>query len=133
MEKLGMAMKADRQTYTAPYIDLTRFRYDPETGLVHWSRWANIDDPVGQVDHYGYVTLNHEGYRIAVHRLAWRLHHGAWPMHRIDHKDGDKTNNRPGNMREATNGQNGMNRPVQANNACGLKGVARDSRAKVRP
>src|ERR1700738_4035243 len=57
------------------------------------------------------------GYRIIcvdrviflAHRLAWLHSYGVWPTKDIDHIDGDKTNNRIANLREATPAQNVMN------------------------
>ena len=43
------------------------------------------------------------------HRLAWLHSYGVWPTKDIDHIDGDKTNNRIANLREATRAQNVMN------------------------
>jgi len=47
------------------------------------------------------------------HRIIWALIHGVDPGDAlIDHRDGDGTNNRESNLREATHSQNHMNRRV---------------------
>ena len=43
------------------------------------------------------------------HRVVFALHHGRWPDGGVDHQDGDPCNNMPGNLREATQAQNGRN------------------------
>jgi hypothetical protein len=43
----------------------------------------------------------------------------------IDHRDGDRSNNRWDNLRRATASQNCANRRLPRNNKCGFKGVTR--------
>jgi hypothetical protein len=48
---------------------------------------------------------------------------GKWPDDEIDHWDLDTLNNRWGNLREATHGQNQANSRAYKNNRSGVKGV----------
>jgi hypothetical protein len=40
------------------------------------------------------------------HHVIWCMVYGYWPEHGIDHRDGDRYNNHPNNLREATMSQN---------------------------
>lgn len=69
---------------------------------------------------YMYVSINRRP--IAVHRVAWAVETGRWPIE-VDHRDTDKSNNRWPNLREATRSQNEMNGPRRTDNTSGFKGV----------
>ena len=74
----------------------------------------------------GYVYVPVLGLKILAHRVAWALSHGEWPPHDIDHIDGVRSNNRLGNLRPATRGENMQNerRARASNKSCGLLGVS---------
>lgn len=103
------------------------FSYDPDTGAIHW-----IAKGKGMIKKKAAGTLLHSGYlgicvgpkRWQAHRIAWALHHGAWPKDQIDHINGIKTDNRICNLREATNSQNGKNLGLSKANKSGVKGVS---------
>ena len=57
------------------------------------------------------------------HRLAWLFHYGEWPENHIDHINGDRSDNRICNLREATVKQNGENRKLHKNNTSGYRNV----------
>ena len=58
-----------------------------------------------------------------VHRVIFAMAHGRWPVGHLDHIDGDKLNNRPENLREATRSQNQSNQGLKKTNKSGRKGV----------
>ena len=105
----------------------TLFSYDPNTGAIQW-----IAKGKGMIKKKAAGTLLHSGYlgicigpkRWQAHRIAWALHHGAWPKDQIDHINGIKTDNRICNLREATNSQNGKNLGLSKANKSGVKGVS---------
>lgn len=111
------------------------FTYDPETGEIR-TREREGDDPyilafnrryagkaVGSVMNGGYRWIRVPGHGNHLgHRLAWALHHGEWPGE-LDHRDGNKLNNRIANLRPATRTQNNVNRPGRSR--AGLKGVTK--------
>lgn len=72
----------------------------------------------------GYLYGSILGARYLAHRVAWGLHTGSWPINCIDHVNGDPSDNRIGNLREATHSQNQHNRVAYKNNTSGYKGVS---------
>jgi DUF971 family protein len=48
---------------------------------------------------------------------------GEWPKMLVDHKDGNRRNNRWDNLREATPTQNMVNSKTRVTNKLGVKGV----------
>ena len=60
-----------------------------------------------------------------VQRLAFLYMEGRWPDPEADHIDGDRTNNRWSNLREATRVQSKHNTGTRADNALGMRGVYR--------
>jgi len=57
----------------------------------------------------GYRKTIVKGISYGVHRLIWKWHHGTEPS-LIDHINGDRSDNRIENLREATVRQNAWNR-----------------------
>jgi hypothetical protein len=113
-----------------PLIDIHELRdlfsYDPETGHVHWiapGKGRIKKKEAGTIASNGYVGILIHGKRCYAHRIAWALHHGAWPDKQIDHVNGDKTDNRICNLRLATNSENGKNYGINKSNTSGAKGV----------
>lgn len=78
----------------------------------------------------GYRLIGVDGQRFYAHRLAWMLTYGGWPSALIDHRNGDRDDNRIENLREATHLQNRHNRKSEANrdSSHGFLGVARNGR-----
>ncbi len=87
--------------------------YDPVSGSFTWrtsrhgKRWP-AGRPAGYV-RKGYLAIKLFQVKILAHRIAWALMHDEWPMHEIDHKDGNGLNNKWVNLRAATHSQNAMN------------------------
>lgn len=103
--------------------------YNSETGEFVWLKRPRRNTHVGTVagrfrfDGYQVIGLNRHIY--LAHRLAWFYSHGQWPIAGIDHVDGNPSNNRLKNLREATSSQNHANMKVFANNTSGYRGVSR--------
>lgn len=66
------------------------------------------------------------GTKVFAHRAAFAIQTGRWPDRLIDHRNGNKADNRWDNLREATDSQNQANTGPQKNNSVGLKGVTFD-------
>lgn len=102
-------------------------RYTKGDGIFRWrvkhSRKVNVGAPAGGIDCAGYVVIGINGKTYYGHRLAWFYVHGEWPK-QIDHRNGDRSDNRWSNLRAATHQQNILNAKKARNNTSGYKGVS---------
>lgn len=112
--------------------------YDPETGTLSWKEDrragacsarlnAKAGDQINGTCSQGYIQVGLSGRKYRGHQIAWALYHGEWPSQAIDHRNGVKTDNRISNLRLCNDAQNNMNKPRQANNTSGVRGVTRAS------
>lgn len=95
--------------------------------------WANAarggrrKDDGSYKDRYRCTVV--DGTKYKHHRLVWIFFNGAIPEGvMIDHRDGDKLNNHPSNLRLATNADNVHNRGANQNNSTGFKNVCRHNK-----
>lgn len=58
----------------------------------------------------GYRSVVVLGKSLEEHRVVFALHRGHWPSGDVDHINGDPSDNRIENLREATRSQNSANR-----------------------
>lgn len=101
--------------------------YDEATGLFRW-KVGFARAPVGSIAGKawnGHVQIGVLGKLYYANRLAWFYVHGRWPKEEIDHINGDSTDDRISNLREATRTQNLANRRVQTRSMSGIKGIER--------
>jgi hypothetical protein len=124
-----------------PHITAEKLRqitaYNAESGELIWKVMLNPRGPVGatvgNLMATGYRQTQMFGNKYYIHRLVWLYVTGSWPTSEIDHIDGNKSNNRFGNLREATVSENQQNRKKpQANSALGLLGVSRNGKHSFR-
>lgn len=105
-------------------------KYDPATGVFTWRerrgpRVAGAQaGSVKNAKGYRYIRL--DGALHFEHRLAWLYETGEWPAEEIDHINGDASDNRIENLREATRGQNAQNLAMSPKNTSGYRGVCWD-------
>lgn len=102
--------------------------YDPETGVFRWrvTYGGRIAGNVcGTTGPDGYINIGLDRKIYKAHRLAWLFMFGVWPHNHIDHKDGDRGNNRINNLRVCTQNQNNKNARKRTDNKSGFKGVSR--------
>lgn len=101
-------------TIPLPPLELLQefFAYDPLTGDLRWKK------PKGRAkkgtlalpsprDGYVRVAINRKTY--TVHRLIWKIMTGNDPENEVDHRDGNPSNNRWRNLRQADHFQNMAN------------------------
>lgn len=109
------------------------FDYCPETGVLSWKtppRGIEAGSPVKVRFQEGYQRFTTRGLNYSVHRVAWLLMTGEWPKANIDHKDGDRANNRWTNLRDVSTAVNAQNAVApQSNNVSGMRGVHQTSRS----
>ena len=90
--------------------------YNPATGLFIWKvargRGVRPGDEAGYVAKDGRGRIQVEGQPYLRYRLAWLWMTGAWPMHDIDHIDGNPSNDSFANLRDVTNQVNSQNRRI---------------------
>ena len=126
---------------TTPTPDLLRelLRYEPDTGKMFWrERPIEVFASEGAGKTWNTrrknkeaFTADNKGYRIGkilnkkfqAHRIAWAIHHGAWPYDQIDHINGVKDDNRIENLRVVTSVENARNAAISKNNTSGVMGV----------
>jgi len=108
------------------------YRYDPDTGAI-----SNEEGPIGhQRKSDGCIVLQlglgttEDGFSLQYptygHQVAWYLTYGVWPSKLIDHINGNRSDNRLSNLREATCSQNAHNRrKVKKDTTSQYKGVTK--------
>jgi len=111
------------------------FLYNPDSG--HLTRRVSVQgrgkkcltgSVVGSVDGKGYLHVMVKGRFVRLHRLIFFLLNGYVPKY-IDHRDGNRLNNRKTNLRHATVQQNMGNFKVPRHNTSGFRGVSKNSRS----
>ena len=93
-------------------------KYDPDTG--HFTRNGRRAGYVNRA--LGYVLISVGNKPVYAHRLAFAIMAGRSPAE-VDHVNGDKSDNRWSNLREASHQENMCNSRKRADNASGFKGV----------
>src|SRR6266699_193066 len=101
---------------------------DPETGILTWKITLSPRAVAGKVAgciekrrKYRIVRIDSVNYM--AHVLIWFMLHGEWCPREIDHWDRVTSNNRPSNLRKATESQQSQNKAMQRNNTSGYRGV----------
>lgn len=106
--------------------------YNPATGVMRWLKdisCAHIKKGAiaGTLDGAGYISIGVSGKKMRAHRVAWFKTYGYWPKFEVDHINGNRSDNRIANLREATRRQNGRNCAKPVTNKSGVKGVCWDA------
>jgi hypothetical protein len=112
--------------------ELVQSLFEYKDGELYWKvnkGSAKIGDKTGSLHHSGYLCIQINSKTYLAHRVIFLYHHGFLPQY-IDHIDGNKSNNKIENLREATIQQNGFNTKLYKTSTSGIKGVDWSKKAK---
>lgn len=106
------------------------FAYNPDTGEITWAKPPSKYHKhlVGKIATHkmsiGYLYVEFRGKRLLAHRVAFAIHNNRLPRVLVDHKNGERDDNRASNLRSATSSQNLQNQKMRSCNTSGYKGVS---------
>lgn len=83
---------------------------------------AKAGMPAGSKTKRGHFDVSVDGKKYKLHRIIFLFHYGRFPD-KLDHINGDPSNNALDNIRDSNDAQNNQNRPKQSNNTSGYRGV----------
>ena len=85
-------------------------------------------DIVGNPHNAGYLRLRVDGKYWLAHRVVWAIVHGTLADGEVDHKNGNRRDNRPDNLRIATRTGQMCNTAKMTSNTSGMKGLWYEAR-----
>lgn len=110
---------------------------DTEKGIFIWRNTmggkAQKGQQAGAKQKVGYISIRLDQKDYYAHRLMWLYVYGAMPLLQIDHINRNKEDNRPVNLRLATQKQNSENIYRAKQNTSGFRGVRFESRLISKP
>jgi hypothetical protein len=131
-------MTADDSTALLCKYAKSALDYDPDSGRLTWKvrtssrNWPG--KPAGHIGGDGYLKVRVLGRTYQAHRVIWLMMHGSWPIHQVDHINGNRTDNRASNLRDIEGRHNSQNmRAPMSSNTSGLLGVSFQKRSKKNP
>jgi hypothetical protein len=113
------------------------FTYNPESGELFWKarprhHFVQVDGftrslqkagrEAGWSNSFGYKKVKIGTKAFMVARIIWKMVYGTDPE-QVDHINGDRCDNRLGNLRNVNNQENSKNRAKSRNNTTGYMGV----------
>jgi hypothetical protein len=111
---------------TLEQLEIVKERYEVSgAGIVVRNKYQHspkVGEPAGNVDTNGYRKVVVLGRHSLVHHIVWFLTYNRWPEHPLDHIDGNRLNNTPENLREASISMN-MKAHLKTRGAVGYRGV----------
>lgn len=105
------------------------FRYDPETGVIHWRNPAprHKDGTEAGFSAHGYKVIHFKGKTYSYNQIVWVLNCEEWPDKVIGFKDGNPQNTRFENLaygeRPSARGERGPHPKLSKGSSTGHKGV----------
>lgn len=106
------------------------FSYDHSTGVITRNHnaikgTAKAGDIAGYKEkRTGRGRIQYRGQKMLAYRVGWAIYYGAWPKAFLDHINGDESDDRIENLREAAHKENMRNRKTHAHSGTGVKGVS---------
>lgn len=100
--------------------------YDFDTGLfTHKATRPGVRGGrvAGSASGNGHIKIIVDGRHCHAHNLAWLVVTGEWPIGELDHRNGVKSDNSWGNLRDGTHAENMQNKAKYRNNTTGYTGV----------
>jgi len=111
------------------------FHYDPHTGVFKRIGRMKNNGEVQSCDFvpsakstHGYIQVRLLDVTFDIHTLIWVYMTGEYPEHDIDHIDGNRINNKWGNLRSVTRQMNLRNVGERHKPKFGMVGIGRSSR-----
>lgn len=118
------------QLYWLPRSPSDFFNSRPEREAKRWNGRHAGEKAFTAKDTHGYHHGSIDGRLYLAHIVIFTLAHGFWPEGQIDHINGDRTDNRPENLREVGLVENARNQRLQRSNSSGTSGVCWDRQHK---
>jgi hypothetical protein len=114
-----------------PPVELLKelFDYDPLTGLLRWKKKLSPRSMPGAVAgterKTGYIIISLNGQKYYAHRICWAIYYNEQldPGVEIDHKYGNRNDNRISELRKSTRSEQAYNTKLLNNNRSGHRGV----------
>jgi hypothetical protein len=113
----------------------SQLNYNCDTGVFTWLKTSNSHalkgSIAGHVRSDGRIKINVNSKTYYAHRLAWFYIYGDFPKKHIDHINGNPSDNRICNLRQATDAQNNQNKtkPLSTNKTSKYLGVSFEKKA----
>ncbi len=129
IEILGAVLRLDPETgklyWRERDIDMFATAKRPTNACAVWNgKYAGREALASPFDARGYLHGSILNRAFLAHRVVFALSHGRWPIGDVDHIDGDPSNNRPENLREATRLENNRNMRGKRISSSQYKGVS---------
>lgn len=116
--------ECDSEAGTLVWKMRPRHHFCTERGYRHYiagSRAGKRADWLHEPTGYRFIQFSTSLYK--AHRIVWKMVTGQEPEDFLDHINGDRSDNRISNLREATDLQNRHNAGKRKNNTSGLRGA----------
>jgi hypothetical protein len=94
--------------------------FEYKDGGLFWVKNGKKAGWLNKQDNRYHIRINQKTYKS--HRIIFMMFYGFMPK-AIDHIDGNPSNNKINNLRQATSSQNNHNQKLKKTNTSGIKGV----------